>query len=89
MSYLGWLHAICALHHPSAKALPLENAMQFAALIEALKFAGRVIPAARELAKAMRKDSPGGKRITPKERKRIAAKLMPALEAALEDLDLD
>jgi len=55
-------------------------------IAQALKFAGRIIPAAKKLAKAVRKDSPGGKRITKAEMRGILRTLQPVLEDALEEV---
>lgn len=63
--------------------------MSPADLITIITMGARLIDAAKEMARAMRKDSPGGKRITKAERRAIAAKLLPVLEDVLEDIDLD
>lgn len=52
----------------------------------ALRFAARLFPATKALIKASRKDSPGGKKITARERERIIRKLFPVLEDAIDDL---
>ena len=45
----------------------------------------RLYPALKELVKAKRKKSPGGKTVTPGERKRIIRKFLGAAERILDD----
>ena len=52
----------------------------------ALSIAGKLIPAIRKFAKAARKDSPGGKRITPREKEAIIRKLMPVVEDVVDEV---
>jgi hypothetical protein len=52
----------------------------------ALKVAGRLIAAVRTTAKALRKDSPGGKKITKRERQKILHDLAPVLEEVVDEI---
>lgn len=55
-------------------------------LFLAAKVAGKLIPAIREAAEALRKDSPGGKRITKREREAIIRKIFPVIEEIVDDV---
>jgi len=52
----------------------------------ALSIAGKLIPAIKAAAKAARKDSPGGKKITKREREAIIRKLMPVVEDVVDEV---
>ena len=47
----------------------------------------KLYTAIRRTAQALREDSPGGKRITKKERKAIIAALIPVIERIVDEVD--
>lgn len=49
----------------------------------------KLVPAVKKLIKATRKDSPGGKRLTPREREAIIRKLFPLVEELVDDIAKD
>lgn len=46
----------------------------------------KLVPAIKRVAKAMRKDSPGGKKVTPREREAIIRKLFPVIEEIVDEV---
>lgn len=58
-----------------------------AELMFALSIADRIVKAIKATSAALRSDSPGGKRITKRERKEIVAALVPLVEEIVDEVE--
>jgi hypothetical protein len=52
----------------------------------AINIAMKLIPAIKAAAKAARKDSPGGKKVTKREREAIIRKIFPVVEEVVDEV---